>query len=167
MADAKELMLADRAYMTVCEAVERFEIKYDKNEEKRAVFFSFTFDDLPVDFSVMVDADRQLVRFFSKLPVTFSEDKRVEGSIATNYINFKLSLGSFDYGIDNGAIYFRHVTTYRDSVLGASTICDMIRNVNTVVDDYNDKLFAVSKGYMSVWDFIQQCEEEEKKEREQ
>ena len=163
MADAKELMLADRAYMTVCEAIDRFDIKYDKNEEKRAVSFSFTFDDLPVDFTVIVDADRQLVRFFSKLPVAFPEDKRVEGSIATNYINFKLTLGSFDYNIENGAVFYRHVTTYRDSVLGASTICDMVRNVNTVVDDYNDKLFAVAKGYTTVWDFMQKCDEEENK----
>ena len=158
MADAKEMMLAERAYTTLCEAIDRFDIKYEKNEEKFALSFSFTFDDFPIDFTVFVDADRKLIRFFSKLPFAFPSDKRVDGSIATNYINYKLQAGSFDYGLENGAVYFRHVTSYRDSILGASAICDMVRTVNTVVDEYNDGLYAVAKGYQTVWEFIDKSE---------
>ena len=83
MADEKKMELAKQVYQTMCDAIDRRNWRYGKDEEKLLVHFGVNGDDIPMQFILIVDADRQLIRVMSQLPFKMSEDKRMEGAIAT------------------------------------------------------------------------------------
>lgn len=54
-------------YDTICAAIERREWKYQKDEERLVINFGVNGDDIPMQFIMVVDAERQLVRMMSPL----------------------------------------------------------------------------------------------------
>ena len=154
MADNK-MELAQQVYQTLCGALNSREWKYGKDEEKLLVHFGVNGDDLPMDFIIIVDAERQLVRLMSPLNFKISEEKRMEGAIATCAVTFGLADGCFDYDLSNGRIVFRMATTYRGSQIGEDLFHYMISCACAMVDAYNDKFLALDKGLISVSDFIE------------
>ena len=83
------------------------------------------------------------------------EDKRQDGAIAVCAANYGLVDGSFDYDIGDGEIRFRLASSYRDSDLGPDLFEYMIMVAASMVDNYNDKLFMLAKGMMTVQQFIE------------
>lgn len=149
-----DLKSAKMIFEQLCNAMEARKWKYEKHEDKFLIRFEVRGEDIPMDFAFYVDAERQLVRIKSRLTFNFAENKRVEGAIVTNHINFKLADGCFEYDITDGETNFRLTTSCRDSLLSDATIDYMLRCALFVVEEYNDKLLAVSKGYMTVEQFI-------------
>lgn len=152
MADKMEL--AKQVYKTLCEAVERREWNFGKDEEKLLVHFGVSGDDIPMQFIIVVDADRQLIRLMSPMPFKMSEDKRVEGAIATCAASFAMADGSFDYDLSDGEIVFRMTASFRDSLIGDGLFQYMISCSCAMVDKYNDQFLAINKGLISIADFI-------------
>ena len=82
MSDEKKMILARRTYEMLCDALDARSWNYSKEEEKLLVHFGVNGDDIPINFVIVVDAERQLVRVMSPLPFKMSEEKRMEGAIA-------------------------------------------------------------------------------------
>ncbi len=156
MAEANEMALAKTVFEDLCAALDRRQWKYKKNEDDLVVTFGFAGEDIPMDFVLVVDADRQLLRMFSKLPFAVPEDKRMDLAIATCVATYRLTDGSFDYDISTGEIVFRLTASFRESKIGDGLFEYLVVCSNVVVDEYNDKFFAISKGLLSVSDFIQE-----------
>ena len=154
MAEEKEMALAKTVYEDMCAALDRRNWKYDRHDDDLVVTFTVTGEDLPMEFVLIVDADRQLIRVLSKLPVKVPEDKRMDLAIATCIITNKLADGSFDYDISNGDIYFRLTSSFRESKIGDKLFDYLVGVSCFTVDSYNDKLFALAKGLMSIEDFL-------------
>ena len=154
MADEKVVKHAIQVYKTLCAAIERREWKYDKDDEQLVVHFSVNGDDIPMQFILIVDADRQLVRLMSPLPFKISEAKRMEGAIATCVASYGMNDGNFDYDLSDGTIRFRLTASFRDSVIGEELFQYMISYSCSAVDEYNDRFLALDKGLMSINDFI-------------
>ena len=154
MAEANEMALAKTVYEDLCTALERRRWKYQKHEDDLVVTFSVAGDDIPMDFVLAVDARRQLLRVFSKLPFTVPEDKRMDLAIATCVASFGLVDGSFDYDIATGSIVFRLTASFRESKIGDGLFEYLVGCSGTTVDAYNDKFFALCKGLISINDFI-------------
>ena len=154
MDDLKKLEHAKEVYTTLCSALDDRNWKYEKDEDKLLVHFSVSGDDLPMRFVMVVDADRQLVRLLSQLPVVFGEDKRMDGAIACCAVTNKLANGSFDYDFATGKVVFRMTQTIRGSSIGPELLNYMVNCSAVTVDNYNDKLFAISKGFLDVTDFL-------------
>ena len=148
--------IAREVFDTLCQALESFNYRYQKNEDELVVKFGVIGDDLPMNFIVKIDDERELVSLFSALPVRFKNDKRVEGSIATNAVNYLLADGSFDYDLRDGEVTFRMTSSYRDSMIGTEMLKYMIDISIQTVDRYNDKLFLVNQGILDFEDFIKQ-----------
>jgi len=91
---------------------------------------------------------------YSKLPFTVPEDKRIEASIAISVINYTIVDGSFDYNLLNGNIIFRLTSSFRESMIAATTLEYMLYVSCNTVDEYNDKLFMLCKGALSLEDII-------------
>lgn len=157
MAEEIKMDLAKEIYSTLCLALDRREWHYKKDEESLVVHFGVNGDDIPMDFIFAVDAERQLVRVMSPLPFKFSEDKRMDGAIATCVASFGLADGSFDYDISTGIVIFRMTATYRESKLGDGLFQYMISCSTAMVDEFNDKFLAIEKGLLSIGDFIASC----------
>ena len=154
MTEEIKMDLAKEVYATLCAALDKREWHYEKDEENLVVYFLVGGDDIPMSFIIAVDAERQLVRVMSPLPFKFSEDKRMDGAIATCVASFGLADGSFDYDITTGMVVFRMTATYRESKLGDGLFQYMISCSSVMVDKFNDKFLAIDKGLMSIGDFI-------------
>lgn len=154
MADEKTEKRAREVFETVCAAIEDHKWHYQKDEKEKVALFTVVGDDLPMAFVVQVDEERQLVRLASKLPFTFDTARRLEGSRVTNFINYKMVDGCFDFDCKEGLIAYRMTTSFRDSLISKELLIFMVEVACYTVDRYNDSLLMVSKGKMSVEDFI-------------
>lgn len=148
-------VLAQQVYQTLCDTLDARNWHYNKTEEKLAVSFGVNGDDLPMEFVIIVDEKRQLVRLMSMMSYKMPEEKRVEGAIATVAASHGMLNGSFDYNLSDGAIMFRMTTSYWGSQLGQGQFAFMIDCACAMVDRYNDKFFALSKDMMTIQDFLQ------------
>ena len=155
MADANKMELAKQVYATLCNAVEKRGWKFGKDDAKLLVHFGVRGDDIPMNFIIVVDADRQLIRLMSPLPFKMSEDKRMEGAIATCVATYGMADGSFDYDLSDGEIVFRMTASFRESRIGEGLIQYMISCACAMVDKYNDRLLAIDKGILTIGDFIE------------
>ena len=154
MADANEIALAKTVYTDLCAVLERKKWIYKKHEEDLVVTFGVSGKDIPMDFVFAIDADRQLLRVFSKLPFTVPEDKRMDLAIATCVASNKLADGSFDYDITTGTIIFRMTASFRESKIGDGLFDYLIGCSCFSVDEFNDNFFALCKGIIGIYEFI-------------
>ena len=67
---------AQQAYDTLCKSLDRRGWKYGKDEAEFVVHFGVNGDDIPMNFIIAVDAERQLVRLMSPLLFKINADKR-------------------------------------------------------------------------------------------
>lgn len=154
--DEKKTALAKQVYRTLCDAIERREWSFGKAEDELLVHFSVSGEDIPMKFILVVDAQRQLVRLMSPMPFKMSEAKRMEGAIATCVASYGMADGSFDYDLSDGEIVFRMTASFRESLIGEGLFQYMISCSCAMVDQYNDRFFALDKGMLSLADFIAQ-----------
>lgn len=156
MADEKKIAHAREIYGSLCRKLERENWKFRRDDEKLTIDFAISGEDIPMIFLIIVDVERQMLRVLSKMPFNFPEDKRIEGAIATCVATNGLPDGSFDYDISDGAIYFRQTVAFMDCDIGDEMFGYLIWCASTTVDRYNDKFFEISRGLLSISDFIAQ-----------
>ena len=147
---------AIEAYRTLCEALDRRNWKYEKVEDELLVHFGVTGDDLPIQYVIYVDVERQLIRLFSTMPFDIDVDKRIDGAIAACHASSGLKDGSFDYDLSNGQITYRMTQAFVDSDINVAIVNYMIDFSGTVVDKFNDRFFALNKGYLTIEKFLEQ-----------
>lgn len=154
MAEQQRSKNADVVFKTVCETLDGRLWKYDKHPEDLVVHFTVSGDDIPMEFVVYIDSERELVRMMSQLPFSFSEEKRVEGAIATCRATYKLVDGSFDYDFKTGRVLFRMTSSFCGSLISKELIEYMIDCSCYIIDEYNDKFLMIDKGVLSIEDFF-------------
>lgn len=150
MIDEKDLKQAQAVYSTLCEHLDEHKLKYDKKEDKFSVFFTLQGEDLPIDINITVDTERDIIILMSHMPFAVPEDRRASVGFAVSMINCKLVGGSFDYNHFDGDIIFRFTTSYRGSLIGKELFGFMIGCSFNTIDEYNDKLFMVTKIEMTL-----------------
>ena len=128
--------------------------KYDKDVEKLKFTYQVGGDDLPMRFMLFVDAEREMIRSLSFLLFDFAEDKRIEGAIAVCAANYGMVNGCFAYDISDGTVLHRLAVSYKDIEVTNETVEYVMGLGMTMVDKYNDRFFALNKGFLSLEDFI-------------
>lgn len=156
MADEKKINLAKEVYSTLCKALDNRGWKYEKDEEEFLVHFGVNGEDLPINFVILVDVDRQLIRVLSSLPFKMSEEKRIDGAIAACAATYKMADGGFEYDISDGSIVFKTAACFSESVIGEGIFRYMIALTCAMVEKYNDKFFALNKGLIKIEDFLKE-----------
>ncbi len=154
MADEKQIALAAQVYKTLCQALDKRNWNYTKDEEKLVVVFNVNGDDIPMRILVAVDVQRQLIRLLSYLPFKMDESKRMDGAIAAGAVSYQLADGSFDYNLADGSIIYRMTASFRESTVGVGLFEYLIDCACMTVDEYNDQFLAINKGLLSISDFI-------------
>ncbi len=153
MADEK-FNKAKEVFDRFCEALTEKEWRFRADEENLNIHTGAVGDDLPMEIMIDVNAERQLLLVISRLPLTVPEDKRIDFAIAINVINNGIVDGSFDYDIKSGSVYFRLTSSFLDSRIGKEAMMYMLLVSCSTIDDYNDKLLMISKGLLSLEDFM-------------
>ena len=160
MADDIQKKLANETYRTLLRAIELNEWSCTRHDDGLTITFGVSGDDLDMDFVVKVDAERQIVRLLSQLPVNFaSGGKLIEGAIATSVANYSLADGSFDYDILKGNVFFRMTTGYRSSVISPEVLRYLVNCAAFTVDKFNDKFLLLSNGATSINEFIEEFDD--------
>ena len=154
MADEKQLALAKITFDAFCRMLDNNDWNYKKDEEKLTIECGAQGDDLPMEITVKIDADRQVVMVLSHLPFVIKEDKRLEVAIAVSAINNALVDGCFDYDLANGRLYFRMTNSFIESKLSEEVFAYMLYCSCQTIDEYNDKFLMLSKGMISIEQFL-------------
>ena len=155
MADDKFVAKAKEVYAILCQALDNRNWTYEKEEDQLLVHFGVNGDDIPMQFVMFVDPEKQLITSMSPLPFKMSDEKRIEGAIATCVATFGMADGSFDYDLSTGRISFRITASYRNSAIGDGLFQYMMSCACAMVDEYNEKFLAIDKGMMDIGEFIQ------------
>jgi len=158
MAEKLDMRKAKEVYKTLIRMLDGINWNYDRDDDKLLIKSGVSSDDLTVEFIVVVQPKQEVVQFLSTLPFKMPEDKRVDGAVATSVVNYRLVHGSFDYDMRDGRIIFRMTSSYRDSKISEELLKYTIMVSSATVDDYNDKLFMLSKGMITLDDFIKKVE---------
>ena len=136
-----------RMYDTVLKACELMFKSFDRNDENKEVEFRVSGDPFPVHFKITVRSDKGLLTFFSVLGFKVAKEKRQEFSLKICKINYEdLYAGSFDFNPETGAAVFRVSVPYKDSLISKETVCDIIKYIRNVLNEYNEELFMLSRG---------------------
>lgn len=155
MADAKQMQLAKDTFATMCRMLDNNDWNYKKDEENLRVECGARGEDLPMDLHIRVDADRQVISVISLLPVTFAEDKRVDGAVAIAMINRQIINGFFGYDVAKGHVFFRLPNSFMGSLLSEEAMRYLVYLACGAIDDYNDKLLMLAKGMISIEQFME------------
>lgn len=155
MSDNRKMMYANEAFNTLCRSLDNIGWRYERLDDELKIRFGVGGDDIPMNFMIIIDAERQLVRIFSLLPFQMHPDKIVDAAVATSIINYMLADGSFDLNIDNGHILFRLTSSFRESLLGEDLFKYMVSIACHTVDKYNDQLCDINDGKMTISQFIE------------
>jgi hypothetical protein len=153
--EEREMKQAMAVYETICHTLESRDWKFTREEEKLVIRCGARGEDLPMDLVIIVNPKAQVVSLFSPMPYRVKEDKRVETALAICEANNGLINGSFDFDLSNGAIHFRIVTAYRESILSEELFDYMIMISANTVDVYNDKFLMISNGMLSFEQFLE------------
>lgn len=156
MAEQYDMRKAREVFNTLVRMLDSIGWRYDNHEEDLLIKSGVKGDDLPIEFIVVVKPKQEVVQFLSRLPFDMPEEKRVEGAIAVCVANYNMVDGSFDYDISKGTITFRMTSSYRESSLGQELFKYMIMCAAGTIDNYNDKFFMISKGTLTLDQFIDQ-----------
>ena len=149
---------ARKQFNTLIDMMNSNGLKFTKHEDDLSISSGFITEDLPVEYFIRIDAEIEMAVFISKLPFTMPEEKRVDGAIAVCIANNNgVVNGSFDYNIASGEIYFKMAAPFCGGVDLSQDVFHMLTFVGTsTVNAYNDKLFMISKGMMTVSDLMKQ-----------
>ena len=146
---------AKEVFDTLVNMLDTRDWKYEKHEDELLIKSGIKGEDLPIDFIVVVNPKNEVVQFISSLPFNIPEDKRIDAAVAVCVANYGLVDGSFDYDISDGEIRYRLTSSYRESIISEDLLEYMIMVSASTVDQYNDRFFMVSKGMMSIQQFIE------------
>ena len=145
---------AQSTFATLCQALDKNDWRYRKDEDALKIECGAQGDDLPMEITVSVDAEKMLVLLLSHMPFVIQEDKRLDVAIAVSAINNELVDGCFDYDIASGHMFFRMTNSFIESKLSEEVFAYMLFCSCHVIDEYNDKFLMLAKGMVSVEQFL-------------
>ena len=146
---------AQNVYNALCAMLDEKNVEYKKHEDDFIVDFTVVGEDFPMQIILNVDAERELIRLLSPIPVTFGDDKRLDGAIATCQVNYSLVDGSFDYNYKKGTISFRMTSSYIDSIISKDLLRYMVGVAGYTIDEYNDKFVMLANGELPLETFLE------------
>lgn len=160
MADAAKIEKAREVQSTLRSFLDKVDFTYsvDEEEEENGKFIlrlTINGDDIPMNFIYIIDAERELISVYSPMPFKVPEDKRMDMAVAICVGTWGLNDGSFDYNILKGSISFRQTVSYANSQVGEALFFYLVKRGSDIVDQYNDRFLALTKGTMSLDQFIE------------
>lgn len=154
MADQIKMDAARIIFEALCSTLERAKVKFSRDDEKLRVDYTYKGDDLLMPFVFVVDPDREFVRLISPLAPRVKEEKRLDVAVALSLLNYRLAFGCFDLDMNDGELRFRMVNSFRDTRLSEEVFSMMVQTGYAIVEKYNDKLYALAAGILSLEQFV-------------
>lgn len=157
-ANAAELRAkhAENIYQALIAICEERKWHYTRHDEQKTLEFMITGNDLVMLFFITVDEERQLVRVASPMMFKPNRNNSLNLCLATTVINYILQDGNFEYDPKNNKLHFRMTASILHGNFGKGLFSYLIDCAYSTVDMYNEKLFAVSLGYLGIDDILKE-----------
>ncbi|MBE6689459.1 MAG: hypothetical protein E7588_09365 [Ruminococcaceae bacterium] len=153
MADEIDMTSAMSVYNTICTTLDNMGLTYKKHEEKLVITLGHQGEDMVHDILIIVNAKQQAITMLEHLPFRIDDEKVVDMCIAICCINKGLISGGFTYGLGNEVDY--EITQFCNDVeISEGFVERMIMTLVMTVEEYDDKLMALNKGYIKATDFL-------------
>lgn len=143
----ENLELASSVYESICSVLDEMSINYEKIEKDLVVLFGHHGDDMNHKLLVAVNARQEAIQLMETLPFDINPERGTDIAVATCYVNNKILSGKFTYDMDE-TLNFEVTQIYSGSLIGEETIKRMILALVFTVEEYDDKFFALNKGYI-------------------
>lgn len=148
---------AEAVFKCFCNYLDSENLKYQKDEEKRTIVLQMTGEDFPMTTLFAVEEEAERTFIYSKMPFEIQKEKLVDIVMAVNYINQVLAIGTFCVDVNDLTCSFESNEIFTGlSGFSAAYAERVIMVAFSAIEKYNDKLFAVNKGLMTVKDFAAQ-----------
>lgn len=161
MVDEKKIKEAKVVFDSFKRFLDSKNWNYTVVDEKPEEIYTFKFtvrgDDLPMDFIVMIQVDRGIIKFVSPQPVKFDNEKLSEAALALCKINDDIADGAYSLDIKKGMVLFNMTTCFRGSLLSDEVFSYLLGMSGAIVDNYNDKLLMLQKGLIDLETFLEKC----------
>lgn len=157
-----ELMQARNAFEAICEAMDSYDLSYEKDEEDLSVHLILNGDYMPIALDFQVIPDRELIRMISPMPFTVPRERRLEMAVAVTLINPRILNGCYDLNLNTGTMYFRLIHSFSGSDASVEAIRYLISITNCTENLYNDKLIMVKQGIISLRRLVNLLNEEDR-----
>ncbi len=144
---------ATEVYEQLCEHLEACRLKFTRHDDDRMVRLGMRGEDLPMDLLLSV-YENGVLMLVSRLPFAIPEDKRMEVAVGCVAVNDRLRHGSFDLNLSDGTLTFRMAMPYLDADLTRMQVEYMVIVPSSTIDEFNDKFLALSKGLLTIAQFI-------------
>lgn len=152
--------LAKNVYDMIVSTLESHDFKLQKNDDELKVAFQIETDSLPIVFSVVTDAQRQLIRIIAGYSIVFPQEKRLDGAIATCMTNCNLVAGGFDYDYETGMVVYRVSSSFSGSVISPDALMYLIQTAHSVCFAYDDDLDKLAKGKTTLDSYLYMFDED-------
>lgn len=146
----KDERCASQMYALLLQTLDDIGYHYQQNDEERNVHFEVHGDGLPMELTISIDGERDLIRLLSFLPFKVPENRVQDMALGVCRINDVLINGNFDLGAERGRLSFRMVQSYRDSLIDMEVLKYMIFVSLNTIDEYSEKLFLLSRRHITL-----------------
>lgn len=153
--DANKAARAQKTYNDLCTHLDSLKLKYTRHDDDKVITLTMTGDDLPIEMLLIVKEKQEVIQLISPIRPKVPEDKRIDAAMAVNVANYGIVCGSFDYDLSDGEIRWRAVLPYCDAAITKDQVTYLLMISANTVDKYNDKFFMLSKGMMTLEQFIE------------
>lgn len=146
---------AKAAYKSICDFMDDAKLKYQKDDAENVAFVTITGEDFPVTLMFSVSEEKQRVETYSRMPFEIKKEKAVDLAMAIAAINNRIAYGKFVLYLDKDQLTYEN-SEYITDLEGFSAAYGrtLVAPAYSIVEEYNDKLYAISKGLMTVKDFL-------------
>lgn len=138
-------------------AIESFLVKSDlkfyNDAESGRLILTITGESFPITVLFFADESERIATY-CKLPFIVPKEKMIDMVMAINYLNLNVGVGKFCLDTDEGFLSFESYEIIAGlSGFNAAYAETLVLTAFTVIDKYVDRLFAVSKGALSIREF--------------
>ncbi len=148
---------ADEVYRCLCEYLDGKNLKYRQDAAERSILLQLTGEDFPMTTLFRVEEENERIFVFSKLPFEVQKEKAVDLVMAATYINQTLAIGTFCVDTDEKYCSFESNELFTGLHGFSREYAErVILSAFSAIEQYNDKLFAVNSGLMTVKEFAAQ-----------
>ena len=145
-----------RVYQQIKDYLDKRDFHYETHDDQLLIQLTVKGDDRPQPTIIRVIDERQVFQVLSPIPCVMPEDKLVDGALAVSVANDRMLNGSFDYNTVNGRIAYRVTQAFMGMEVSEECIEYVLNVAFFTTDKYNDKFFMISKGMMTLEQFLEQ-----------
>lgn len=145
--------MAKTVYESICVVLDSMNIKYKRVDDDLVLLISHRGEDMNHDLIFIVNAEKEVIQMYEKLPFGIDEDRVSDVARAICLVNNTLLLGGFNFNL-NDSITYEITQLFSGSLIGEDTIRKMMLALVFTVEEYDDKFMALNKGYLKPEDFL-------------